>query len=610
MRRMFLTLILVPAIGFAAPRQLIHSRSTMLMKLNPTGELPPTSRLDLVIGLPLRNTTVLDALLGELYDPNSANFHRFLTPTEFADRFGPTEQEYETLVQFARSAGLTVRGTHPNRTLLDVSGSVADVQRIFAVHLNVFSHPTEQRFFYAPDAEPSVELGIPILTISGLDNFTVPKPMNVRTAKGKENPRDKPNVGTAPGGSYLGSDFRKAYVPGTSLTGVNQTVGLLQFDGFYPQDITAYEALASLPNVPIQTVLLDGVSGAPSTNVNGVLEVSLDIEMAISMAPGLAQIIVYEGTKGNDILNRMATDNIAAQLSASWTYGVDSSTDNIFKQFAAQGQTYFNSSGDGDEYPGAPGTPTDNPFVTTVGGTVLTTTVKGAWTNEVVWNSNDGTNGSSGGISTTYALPTWQKGIDMSNNGGSTANRNLPDVAMVASGVCTVDNNGTTNSGIGGTSVATPLWAAFIALANEQAAQQNRPRIGFLNPTLYALGRGQDYPAVFHDITVGNNTNRFNTGRFFAQPGYDLCTGWGSPTGTNLLNELASFSGAVWVDFNAVVNGDGSYERPYWTLALGVAQVPLAGTVAMKGPSNWPYGTVISKAMTLRAANGVITIGQ
>ena len=131
----------------------------------------------------------------------------------------------------------------------------------------------------------------------------------------------------------MGSDFRDAYVPGVALNGAGQTVGLLQFDSFYDSDILAYENLNNLPNVPSQIVLLDGYNGAPSGGA-GTIEVSLDIEMVISMAPEVSQVILYEGFVPNDILNRMANDNLAKQLSASWTWGggPQGSTEQIFLQ--------------------------------------------------------------------------------------------------------------------------------------------------------------------------------------------------------------------------------------------------------------------------------------
>jgi PKD repeat protein len=127
--------------------------------------------------------------------------------------------------------------------------------------------------------------------------------------------------------------------------------------------------------------------------------------------------------------------------------------------------------------------------------------------------------------------------LNKTANQGSTSKRNFPDVALTADGVYVTYDNG--SAGVfGGTSCAAPLWAGLMALVNQQAAKNGRPMAGFINPALYALGKGADYANSFHDITVGDNTSSSSPSAFFAVPGYDLCTGWGTPTGSNLINAL------------------------------------------------------------------------
>jgi hypothetical protein len=181
--------------------------------------------------------------------------------------------------------------------------------------------------------------------------------------------------------------------------------------------------------------------------------------------------------------------------------------------------------------------------VTSVGGTTLSTaSARGAWTSETTWNwfnTFSGTNGSSGGISPTYAIPNWQQSVSMTANHGSTSYRNIPDVAMTADQIYVIADNGIGYE-IGGTSAASPLWAGFMALVNQQNAAVGNPPAGFFNPALYALCQGANYTPCFHDITTGNNTNPISRTLYFAVPGYDLCTGWGTPTGSNLINVLAA----------------------------------------------------------------------
>ncbi len=547
----------------AAGSQVLHGHVPKAASgLQPVGQLNGANRLRLAIGLPLRDQAGLSRLLQQIYDPASPNYHHYLTPAQFVERFGPTTADYETLKAFAISHNLPVVGTHPNRTLLDVEASVADIDNAFHTTLRVYRHPTDNRDFFAPDTEPSIDLNLPVLHISGLDNYMLPHPnlKQIRLAPAQTN---GPALGSGPNSTYLGYDFRAAYVPGVALTGAGQSVALLEFgSGYYQSDITAYETLAGLPNVPVIPVLLDGYDGGPG-NANG--EVSLDIEMAIAMAPGLNEVIVYEGNVTDDILNKMATDDLANQLSASWSYPIDASTDPIFKQMAAQGQSFFNASGDSGAYPsGQVPTPSDDTNITVVGGTTLFTTgPRGAWQSEVVWNwftAGTGTSASSGGISVTNAIPIWQQGINMTANQGSTTFRNLPDVALTADNIWVTYSNGLSGS-FGGTSAATPLWAAFDALVNQQASQNGEAQMGFINPAIYAIGKGSLYSSTFHDIVSGNNTNLVSTNLFYAVAGYDLCTGWGTPAGSNLINSLAPLVNypilAVFTNVISGGNGNG-----------------------------------------------------
>ena len=520
------------------------------LNLQPLDRLPSSQRLSLAIGLPLRNRDTLTNLLQQLYDPSSPQYHHWLTPDQIAQLFGPTDQDYQAVIAYANANGLTVTGTHADRTLVNVSGAVADIEKSLHVTMRVYQHPTEPRAFYAPDVEPSLDLSVPLWHISGLDNFTVPHPGAARGMSSDKAAGAAPGTGSGPGNAYWGSDYRAAYAPGVSLTGAGQAVGLLELDGYYTNDITAYEAQTGLPNVTLTNVLVDGATGIPDGNANWVGEVSLDIEMAISMAPGLSKVIVYESPNccyyWVDILKRMQEDNAAKQLSSSWLFDYDDpNADPIYQEFAMQGQSFFQCSGDNLAfYNGVPQW-TDDANVTLVGGTILSTTgAGGSWTSETTWKNN-GTIGSGGGISTSYlgnvSIPTWQQGISMTLNHGSTTMRNVPDVSMVAYDCWVISDNGS-SGWWWGTSIAAPLWAGFAALVNQQATADGQPTIGFINPAVYTIGKGVTYATCFHDVTTGNNTNLNSGGNFFAVTGYDLCTGWGSPIGAALIRALLANS--------------------------------------------------------------------
>ncbi len=452
---------------------------------------------------------------------------------------------------------------------------MANIEKSFHLTMRVYQHPTEARTFYAPDVEPSLDLAVPVLHINGLDNYAVPHPRQLIRKPSREAKTATPNAGSGPSGAYTGHDFRDTYLPGVSLTGSGQAVGLLEFDGYYANDIATYESQNGLPNVPLKNVLLDGFDGVPTCCSSGPTcqcgdgEVALDIEMSISMAPGLSKVIVYEaGPTGvaNDILSRMVSDNQAKQLSCCWSFGVlgpDPTSDQYFQQMAAQGQSFVDASGDTDAFFGSTADefPSDDPYITQVGGTTLTTTGPGGnWVSETVWNNgcfrrNCATcSGSSGGISTSYSIPSYQQGISMSANQGSTTMRNIPDVAMVGDNVAFEADNGQQETGVG-TSFATPLWAGLIALINQQAATYGQPPVGFLNPAIYAIGRGPNYTSAFHDITTGNNTTTCSPDLFYAVAGDDLCTGWGTPNGDGL---IAALTCAYTIATSSAPSGGGS----------------------------------------------------
>jgi hypothetical protein len=564
-----------------------------------TGRVPADKKMRLSIGLPLRHREALTNLLQDLYDPASPSFRHFVKVDEFTRRFGPTAEDYQKVMDFAQSRGLKIEVQHTNRMLVEVTGRASDIETALQVTLLTYRHPTEDRTFFAPDREPTVDAGLAILHISGMDNYVVPRPMIHPSRAGGA----KPASGSAPGGNYAGIDFRAAYVPGTTLTGTGQSVGLLEYGGYYASDITAYESDYNLPNVTLNNVLLDGISSA-SENGGGAEE-PLDIEMAISMAPGLTQVIIYYGDNGDDILNRMATDNIAKQLSASWTYGIDDTSVQIFQEFDAQGQNYFNASGDSDAYASNPATPTDDPYITCVGGTTLSTSGPGGiWTSETTWNW--GGTGTSGGVSSHYALPMWQEGLSMTANQASTTMRNIPDVALTADEVWVLYDDGASGS-FGGTSCATPLWAGFLALCNEQAANNGLPPVGFINPAVYALGKGSSYSTTFHDITTGSNTNEVSPAKYNAVTGYDLCTGWGTPRGTNLINALAG-TGVTNILLYAApvaltITGGGKAN----VLLTEVAQNTANASVSLS-VSNLPTGVTASFNSASTTSNSIMTL--
>ena len=581
----------------------------------PLGSLPGTNLLHLAISLPFRNQASLSNFLQQLHDPTSPAFHHFLDSRQFSAAFGPTEKDYQAVIDFAQANHLTITATHANHELLEVNASVSDIERAFRLKLHVFQHPRERRTFYAPDSEPSVDSDIPVLFIAGLNNFQIPHPASLHVGSVAPGPNATPNAGSYYG-LYVGQDFRSAYVPGVTNTGAGQSVALVEFDSYYPSDITDYLNMPATGLAGTSVTLSNVVLGLTGTPGGGNVEAALDIDMAISIAPKLSTIYVYEGT--NDatapdlVLNRILSDNLSRQISCSWSGFDDAAVENDFLQFDAQGQSFFQASGDGGAYtaplggnPVAP--PCDSPNITVVGGTTLNTTgPSGSWVSEITWSWFPGQPAAgSGGISATWSLPTWQQGIDMSTNQGSTTYRNLPDVAMVANDIFLYASDGYYYS-VGGTSAATPLWAGLMALINQQRAAQSQPPEGFVNPALYALGKGPSYGTCFHDITVGNNTNFSSPEDYYAYPGYDLCTGWGTPIGAGLIHALAPEPLQITPAQGFV--SSGSYGGPFSVTSQSFTLTNAATTSFGWSVGNAPAWLSVSASGGTLASGGTATI--
>lgn len=528
-------LAVVPALAAPMPLLTSHARSEVVSgRAALLGRLPEDKILRLTIALPLRNEAELDQLLEQLYDPQSPSYRHFLSVQEFTERFGPSREDYDALIQFVQEHGLAVADLTDNRHLVDVVGTVAAIEETFHVAMGVYQHPTENRTFFAPDREPTVDLPFALWHITGLDNFSIPHPASLlRSPELTVTPN---TTGSGPGGEFIGSDLRAAYYGTGKLTGAGQSVGLVEFAGYNINDVNKYFTVVKQKRtVAVKGVSVDG-SSLSCTGLCNDGEQVIDIETAISMAPGMKEVLVYvSDTSDVKIFNRMATDNIAKSLSCSWVWAPadPKSDDPIFKQFGAQGQSLFVAAGDSGAYTAASHTfPAEDSLVTAVGGTDLTTTGPGgAWKSETAWAH------SGGGISPDkMKIPLYQTltGVITKGNGGSTLYRNVPDVAAEANTDNYVCLNGTCGGSWGGTSFAAPRWAGFMAMVDQQGkANGSAPvGVGSINFVVYLIGLGGSYPTALHDITTGTN------GKYHCTKGYDLVTGWGSPNGAGLINLL------------------------------------------------------------------------
>ncbi|MGH9495401.1 MAG: S53 family peptidase [Candidatus Sulfotelmatobacter sp.] len=527
-------MFLLPALTGVANAQRRQAQTVHVPEAVASGVAPQVGRLaasqhvHLAISLPLRNQADLDTFIADLYDPRSPNFRHYLSMQEFAERFGPSQEDYAALQKFAADNGLRIVDSMGNRMVLDVEAPAATIETVFHVSMDLFQHPTEARTFFSADREPTVDVDVPILHITGLDNFDSTHAKNFVLPDSVSTSAK----GSGPSGSFLGRDLRTAYYGSGSLNGAGQRVAIFAYRGFNMSDITTYfnnagEAL----NVPIKTISVNGASTICGTGCADA-EQALDIEQAISMAPGLTQLLFYVGKNDISILNQMASDNSAKSISISYGWGKDqSSLDPILQEMAAQGQSVFVATGDNGSGTAANVEwPSDDAWVTAVGGTVLTTKAAGG-----AWQSDTGWVNSTGGISKNgIPIPSYQQlaGVITSTNHGSKTLRNIPDVSSESNASQYICSNGSCRTHGGGTSYAAPLWASLIAMANQHAASLGQANVGFINPLIYSIGTGSTVGSNVHDVTSGNN------GGFTAVGGFDLVTGWGSPQGANLINSL------------------------------------------------------------------------
>src|ERR1700733_8565155 len=518
----------IVSVGSQAASQPFMTRHTRDAVVNgeaqSLGRMPATQTMHFDVVLALRHAPELKNFLDDIYDPTSKNYHQYVTPKEFTERFGPSQEDWNGVVKFAQQSGFKVIGGSRDAMDIRLQGTVAQVEKAFHVQMGIYQHPTENRTFFAPDREPSVDLPFQLWHVTGLDNYSLPRPLVVRTqGDGKQGPLA--TTGSCPGASFCGSDMRAAYYGGSALTGAGQNIGLLEYAGFDIADVNTYYTNAKQTRAfAVTGVSTDGSSvNCLASQGCDDTEQTLDITQAGGMAPNVTTVYVFVSDNSDTaLLGSMSTSSpLPLNLSSSWTWSpADPSTDDpYFQKMGAQGQSFFQATGDSGAYRGSAPWPANSAFVTGVGGTdLVTASAAGPWKSETAWADGGG------GWGTNVTIPSWQEGILASCSACSKTDRNVPDVSANANFtfyVC-ADQSGCTENEYGGTSFAAPMWAGYLALANQQAASTGAAAPGFINPAVYTIGLGSGYGTSFHDITSGSNG-------FSATTGYDLATGWGTP---------------------------------------------------------------------------------
>jgi subtilase family serine protease len=607
-------------VGFAQSQTLMtrHTREEVTSKVAPlVGHLKANQNLRIVLVLQHRNQPELDQFLKDVNDPASPSYRHFLTVEQFTEKYGPSVEDYEAVKDWARQNGLQIKGTAPNRMILPVSGSVQTIERALNVTMGLYQHPTESRTFFAPDREPTPNMSVRLWAVGGLDNFSTPRRMLTKRppSSGTDSVISNATTGSCPSKSFCGSDMRAAYYTagGGTLTGAGQSVGLFEFLGTDLVDLTTYFTNAKQTNnVPVTLTSVDtqSTSCVFSSGCDDT-EQTLDMTQAISMAPGMSSLVMYIGTGGLSgqtlddpgILNGMATAKpLNNQLSCSWAWKpTDNTTDDpFFQEFSAQGQNFFTASGDSGNWATASFVwPADDPYVTSVGGTDLTTaSAGGAWSSETGWSSGGG------GISVNkFAIPSWQVTAAAGCSKCSQTLRNGPDVSANANYtfyVC-ADQTSCTANLYGGTSFATPMWAGFMALVNQQALLNGNSVLGFVNPALYTLYSSSSYNTDFHDITSGGNS-------LGTSVGYDLTTGIGTPDGQALIDALAGSSSGSGFSLSASPSAVSVAQGASGSSTITSTTTGGFNTAVVLSASGQPSGVTVSFNPTSITGNGTSTM--
>lgn len=500
-----------------------------------------------IVTLPLRDEEAARRYGAAISDPGSPLYGQYLTPAQFGARFGADRAAYEALRRWGHDMGLSVGPRRDSRAEISFGGTAGQFAALFGTHF--LSFPNDHGGGYTVANPPLLPAALQgrVDAVVGLSSGGRRGLLPLHVIRHTD-------VGSGINGSgYAPADLWIAYNNPRQLHArQTEVVALFEQAGFRRSDFLQYTENYNLGIVSTKQI---SVNGSPVGELNDAeTEVDLDLDMLAAGNPSIKDILIYEDSYNHDsfqvalldTINQVAQDAMASVFSIS--YGQDEAIQGqsavlaegkALLQLQTQGVTVLASAGDygagGDSGIGLnvldPGA---QPLLTSVGGTDLTTDANTQnYISEVVWNNGGGATG--GGASMYWKIPKWQivNGVSVAApNGGSSTNRNVPDVAALADGVNSpvsvycADDGG--YIGVGGTSVSAPVWASWITIFNADRLPHNKPRVGFANPLLYAVA--EHHPVLFHDITLGNNiwTAIGETQGYTAGPGYDNTTGWGS----------------------------------------------------------------------------------
>jgi xanthomonalisin len=525
--------------------------------------------LNVAVGLKLRNTDKLDAFLRDLHTPGSASYRKYLTPAEFKAAYGPTDQQAQAVVAHLQKSGFSHITVAPNNLLITANGNALNATAAFNTSIKQFSRDGKQYFGNDSDAQVPQSLGGIVTAVLGLQNISEYRVMSHQVPLVTD--------GTGVNTTHSPTALPSIYHAGSTPTAYATSVAVIGWnDQAQTQaDLTQFTTANLLDPVDFKIVKVpsDGVFPAGD---NG--EWALDTQTIIGVSGGVKQMLFYTAPTANNALvtaaeNQAVVDNIAKVINCS--YGLDegdtldgtqAQDDAVFAQAVAQGQIFSVSSGDAGVYEWSPGggnasgfigpktdlthysvsEPASSPYVVSVGGTQVTTSLTGStmWVGEPVWNDGGPAAipaagfklwATGGGVSSSEPAPAWQVAV----LGSQVVNRMLPDVAFNAhSGIAIV---GGVPGSWEGTSLSSPIFVG--AFARIETAANNS--IGLPTSDMYRDFSKPENAGLLHDVTSGNNG--YQGHGYAAAPGWDAATGWGSFD----IEKLATFAVANWGDGSA-----------------------------------------------------------
>jgi kumamolisin len=481
------------------------------------------------------------------------HLRKYMSREQFAANYGANPEDLAKVEAFGHQHNLTVIETSQARRTVVLSGTVASLSAAFGVYLANYEHPDGAfRGRTGPIYIPEDLAGI-VQGVFGFDNRRQARP-HFRKHK-------KPPTPAQPT-AYTPLQVAQLYGFPAGLDGTGECIGILEFGGGYTaSDLNTYFQGLGIATPSVTAVSVDGVTNQPAPGSDSPdTEVMLDIEVSGAIAPG-ANIVVYfsdfteQGwvdavtTAVHDTVHKPSVLSISwgfAEGQQIWSAAAIQAVNEAFQAAAAMGVTVCCAAGDDgsrdqvDDGLAHCDFPASSAFVLACGGTTLNSSGANI-TSETVWNDGPSGGATGGGISDSIDLPTWQANANVppSVNPGGRIGRGVPDVAGNADPETGYQILADGQQGVvGGTSAVAPLWAGLIARLNQKLGTP----VGFLNPLLYA----QLVTAkALNDITVGNNDITGKIGGYSASPGWDACSGYGSPIGTAIGAALGGASAAT-----------------------------------------------------------------